>query len=95
MAIAHQVVALNASTPTLVSIPLANEVAYESKASISVQNLDPAIIVYLGSSSVTTSSYGFALLAGQTYTIDLLASDQLYAIAASGTPNVAVLAAEV
>jgi len=95
MAIAHQVVALNASTPTLVSIPLANEVAYESKASISVQNLDSAIIVYLGSSSVTTSSYGFALLAGQTYTVDLLASDQLYAISASGTPNVAVLAAEV
>jgi len=95
MAIAHQVVALNASTPTLVSIPLANQVAYESKVSISVQNLDSAITVYLGSSSVTTSSYGFALLAGQTYTVDLLASDQLYAISASGTPNVAVLAAEV
>jgi len=95
MAIAHQVVALNASTPTLVSISLANEVAYESKASISVQNLDPVITVYLGSSLVTTSAYGFALLAGQTYTIDLLASDQIYAISASGTPNVAVLAAEV
>jgi hypothetical protein len=95
MTIAHQVVALNASTPTLISIPLANEAAYESKVSLSIQNLDSSIIVYLGSSSVTTSSYGFSLLAGQTYTIDLLASDQLYAIAASGTPNVAVLAAEV
>jgi len=95
MTIAHQVVALNASTPTLISIPSANEAAYESKVSLSIQNLDSSIIVYLGSSSVTTSSYGFALLAGQAYTIDLLASDQLYAIAASGTPNVAVLAAEV
>jgi len=95
MAIAHQIVALNSSTATLVSIPSASEVPYEHNASISVQNLDSAIIVYLGSSSVTTSSYGFALLAGQTYMIDLLASDQIYAISASGTPNVAVLAAEV
>jgi len=95
MAITHQVVALNASTATLVSIPSANEAVYESRVSLSVQNLDPVITVYLGSSLVTTSSYGFALLAGQTYTVDLLAFDQLYAIASSGTPNVAVLAAEV
>jgi len=95
MAINHQVVALNASTPTLVSIPLANEVAYESKASISVQNLDSGITIYLGSSSVTSSSYGYKLLAGQSFSVDLLASDQLYAIAASGTPNVAIFAAEV
>ena len=95
MAIAHQIVALNASTPTLVSIPLANEVAYENKASISVQNLDSGITIYLGSSSVTSSSYGYKLLAGQSFSVDLLASDQLYAIAASGTPNVAIFAAEV
>jgi hypothetical protein len=95
MAIAHQIVALNASTPTLVSIPLANEVAYESKASISVQNLDSGITIYLGSSNVTSSSYGYKLLAGQSFSVDLLASDQLYAIAASGTPNVAIFAAEV
>ena len=95
MAINHQVVALNANTATTVSIPQANQAPYESKVSYSIQNLDPVITVYLGSSLVTTSSYGFALLAGQTYTVDLLASDQLYAIAASGTPNVAILAAEV
>jgi len=95
MAIAHQVVALNASTPSLVSIPLANQVVYESKASISVQNLDSGITIYLGSSSVTSSSYGYKLLAGQSFSVDLLASDQLYAIAASGTPNVAIFAAEV
>ena len=95
MAIAHQIVALNASTPALVSIPLANQVVYESKASISVQNLDSGITIYLGSSSVTSSSYGYKLLAGQSFSVDILASDQLYAIAASGTPNVAIFAAEV
>ena len=47
MAITHQVVALNASTATLVSIPSANETVYESRVSLSVQNLDPVITVYL------------------------------------------------
>jgi len=95
MAIEHQIVALNATKPTLVTISQANEAPYETKVSISIQNLDSGINVYLGSSSVTTSSYGYKLLAGQSFSVDLLASDSIYAISASGTPNVAVFAAEV
>jgi len=95
MAIAHQIVALNSSTATLVSIPSASEVPYEHNASISVQNLSGSVVVYLGNSTITTSSYGYALLPGASVSFDLLADDQLFAIAASGTPNVAVLAAEV
>jgi hypothetical protein len=92
MAINHQVVALNASTATSVSPAQA---PYETRYSISVQNVDSGITVYLGASNVTSSSYGYKLLAGQSFSVDLLASDQLYAIAASGTPNVAIFAAEV
>jgi hypothetical protein len=95
MAINHQIVATNASTATVVSISQANQIPYETKASYAVTNLDPTIIIYLGSSSVTSSSYGYPLLGGQTFFVDLLAGDVLYAISASGTPNVAVFAAEV
>jgi len=95
MAIATQIVAVSSSTPTLVSIPQANEAPYEVKSSFSIQNLDSSITVYLGGSSVTSSNFGYQLLPGADYTGDFLPSDQLYAIAASGTPNVAVLAAEV
>jgi len=95
MALAHQIVALNSSTATLVSIPSASEVPYEHNASISVQNLDSSATVFLGDSTITTSSYGYALLPGASISFDLLADDQLFAIASTGTPNVAVLATEV
>ena len=95
MAINHQIVATNATTATIVSISQANQIPYETKVSYSVTNLDPTIIIYLGSSSVTSSSYGYPLLGAQTFFVDLLPGDNLYAIAASGTPNVAVFAAEV
>ena len=95
MAINHQVVALNANTATTVSIPQANQAPYESKVSYSFQNLDASLPIYIGGSGVTTSSYGYALFAGQVYSADLLASDIIYAISASGTPSVAVFATEV
>lgn len=94
MAIAHQIVAVQ-TTATLISIPEGSKIPYESKVSFSVQNLDSGITVYLGDSTITSSSYGFALLPGQVYTVDLLSGDTLYAVTASGTPNVAVFAAEV
>jgi hypothetical protein len=95
MAINHQIVALNSSAATAVSIPQSNQIPYETKVSYAVTNLDPTIIIYLGSSLVTSSSYGYPLLGNQTFFVDLLPGDNLYAIAASGTPNVAVFVAEV
>lgn len=94
MAIKHQVVALNSSSSTLVSIPASAEAPYETRASISVQNLDNSIVVYIGTSSVTSSVFGYALQPGTAISFDVAASDMLYAIAGSGTPNVAVLAVE-
>jgi hypothetical protein len=94
MAISNQLVQLNASTKTLVSIPRANQAPYETKVSLSIQNLDRSIAVYLGTDGVNSENFGFKLLAGQTFTVDLLPGDNLYAIADSLNPLVAVFAAE-
>jgi len=94
MAIVHQIVTLNSSTATLVSIPLSAEAPYETKVSLSIQNVDTSAIAYIGNQDVTSSSYGYALTAGSAVSFDLLPGDTLYAISDSGTPTVAVIAAE-
>lgn len=95
MAINMQQVTLSASTATIVTIPQANEIPYEKTVSISVQNLDTTNTVYLGTSAVTSTNFGYMLLPGADYTADLQSGDVLYAIASAGTPIVAVLALEV
>ena len=94
MAIATQVVTLNSSTPTLISIPVASETPYEHNAATTIQNIDGSITIFIGNSTVSSTSYGFALTYGQAVAFDLNPDDQLYAIAASGSPKVAVLAVE-
>jgi hypothetical protein len=99
MALTHSVVTLNSSTATLLNNDpvIAVEGGIENRATwqygtISVQNTDASIVVYLGGSTVTTSSYGVSLAAGSSITLDSLSpNEKLYAIAASGTPKVAIL----
>jgi hypothetical protein len=90
MALSHSLVALNASTATIVTIPDSQEQDYSANLTISIQNVN-TVVVYLGGSNVTSSSYGYALNPGSTFTADLSPNDEIYAIAASGTPNVAVI----
>lgn len=90
MSLSHALVALNASTATILTIPSANEDSYSQNLTISIQNVN-SVTVYLGDSTVTSSSYGYSLAPGSTFTADLLPNDEIYAIAASGTPNVAVI----
>jgi hypothetical protein len=59
--------------------------------SISVQNPSPSVTVYLGGSNVTSSSYGYALLPGQTYIVDLNSGEHLYAVVSSSTQQVNVV----
>lgn len=58
-----------------------------------VQNLDTVITEYIGGSTVTNSgaTQGIALLPGQIITMTLMQGDNLYAIAASGTPSICVM----
>jgi hypothetical protein len=58
---------------------------------ISVQNTDASAVLYIGGPSVSSSSYGVKLSAGQIWSADLASNDQLYAV---GTGTVAVLILE-
>ena len=49
------------------------------------------VTTYLGGANVTSSSYGFALAAGQSISFDLTAKDVLYAAVAAGTSPLNVL----
>jgi hypothetical protein len=97
MALTHSVVTLNASTATLLNNDPAITVGPEVRntweyGALSIQNIDNSIVVYLGASNVSSTSYGISLAAGATVKLDRLsAEEKLYAIAASGTPKVAVL----
>lgn len=76
-------------------VPAANSNANASgsntnKVSVYVTNLDGAITVYLGGSSVDNT--GYQLLHGASVTLSLGVGDALYGLAASGTPNVGFLA---
>ena len=97
MALTHSVIALNASTATLLNNDATVTNGVETRniwqyGSISIQNTDNSIVVYVGASNVSSTSYGVALAAGASITLDSLSpSEKIYAIAASGTPKVATL----
>ena len=73
-------------TPTLLTITDEIDLAN----TISIQNTDSTNPVYLGGSSVTSSSYGIKLSAGQIFSADLAPYDKLYAVG-SGTIAVLIL----
>ena len=73
-------------TPALLTI----SDAVEFPNTISIQNTDSVNPIYIGGSSVTTSSYGIKLAAGQIFSADLGAYDKLYAVG-SGTVSVLIL----
>jgi hypothetical protein len=59
---------------------------------VAIKNVDGAITVYLGGADVAnTGANGYELLFGTTISLDLYTGDVLYAVAASGTPNIRIL----
>jgi hypothetical protein len=94
----HLNTVLNASTPVLLNT-VSTTIHPVTKATINnwgymdllVQNIDASATVYIGSSTVTSSSYGYKLAPGATLQLDNISTGiQLYAIS-SGASNVAVL----
>jgi hypothetical protein len=73
-------------TPALLTI--ADEI--DTPNTVSIQNTDLSNPVYIGDASVTASSYGIKLAAGQIFSADLGSYDKLYAIG-SGTVAVLIL----
>jgi hypothetical protein len=75
------------STPTELTIN--DEV--NNPNTVSVQNTDASATLYIGGPSVSSSSYGIKLLAGQIWSGDLGAYDKIYAV---GTGTCAVMILE-
>jgi hypothetical protein len=97
MPITQALTALNSSTATLINSATttttdAGETRFGYTTSkVTVQNVDGSATVYLGTSSVTSSAYGYKLLAGAALTLtDVGPEDNIYAIS-TGSSNVAVL----
>lgn len=96
MALTHSVVSLNSSTAVQLNTDSTVTVGFETRntwqyATISVQNIDASATVYLGGSTVSSTSYGVYLLPGASATFDSLGTeDALYAIS-TGSTKVAVL----
>lgn len=59
---------------------------------LTILNADASIVVYLGADSGVTSGNGFPLAGGASFTFEgFSAAGEVYGIAASGTPTVALI----
>ena len=58
---------------------------------ITIQNVDPAAIVYIGGSGVTSDNYGYRLAPGAAWSVELSGKDAIYAITDTNNSKVAVL----
>ena len=58
---------------------------------ITIQNTHASAIVYIGGEGVTSSSFGYRLSPGASWSIELSGKDALYAITNTNGSSVAVL----
>lgn len=58
-------------------------------AGVEVWNNDASITVYIGGPDVSTAN-GLPILAQSSRTVDMISGSKLYAVAASGTPEIRV-----
>ena len=87
MATHHEIVTLSDTTP----VELTPEGKVHSGLDLTVQNIDEEAIVYLGAEDVSSTSYGFKLLPGAGFSIELNPRDELYAISDTDDSEVALL----
>jgi hypothetical protein len=90
MPLSHSLVTLN-QTAQMLTLTSAQEGTYGREVTIAIQNLHSSHYVFLGDSTVTTSSYGFRIDPDQTFTATLNVDDELYAVTDTGTTNIATI----
>lgn len=58
---------------------------------ITIQNVHATAVVYIGGEDVTSTDYGFKIVSGNAFSIELSGKDPLYAITDTNGSKVAVL----
>ena len=86
MALTHAQVSVG-TTATLLSATGAGR----DGQTVLVQNPTTGQSVYIGGTGVTTASYGFLLLAGTAFAIELQDGEGIYGVVASSTQAVGVI----
>jgi len=86
MALSHGIVSVTTAA-TLLSAADAGR----DGQTVLVQNPSGGADVKLGGVGVTTASYGFILVGGSAFAIDLQAGEGLYGVVASSTQSVSVI----
>jgi hypothetical protein len=86
MAIAHAQVSVGTAA-TLLSAGVAGR----DGQTVLIQNPTGGSAIYLGSASVTSTVYGYALIGGTDFAIEIQDNESLHAVTASGTQVVNVL----
>ena len=86
MALTHGIVSVG-TTATLLS---AAESGRDGQT-VLVQNPTGGANVFLGGTGVTTASYGYLIVAGSAFAIDLQAGESLFGVVASSTQSVSVI----
>jgi hypothetical protein len=84
VAVGHSRVSVGTTATRLSSTALVDQ-------TVVVQNPDSTVTVYLGGSGVTTSSYGYALGPGQSFTLQLTVAEGLFGVVASSSLTVNTL----
>jgi hypothetical protein len=86
MAIAHAQVSVGTAATILSA-----GVAGRDGQTVLIQNPSGGTSVYLGAANVTSSLYGYILVGGTDFAIDLQDSEGIYAVTASGTQTLNIL----
>lgn len=86
MAVTHQRVSVGT---TATKLTLDND--GKDGQTVNVQNPVGGADVYLGGEGVTTTSYGYLLLAGGSFSIQLDDDEKLYGVVASSTQTVNII----
>jgi len=86
MALSHGIVSVTTSATLLSSSN-----AGRDGQTVLIQNPAGGADVKLGGAGVTTASYGFIVVGGSAFAIDLQFGEELYAVVASSTQSVSVI----
>ena len=86
MAISHERVSVGT-----VSTQVSSNFAGKDGQTVSVQNPAGGATVYLGGEGVTTTAYGFELVAETTFSVEMQDGEKLYGVVASSTQTVNVI----